>query len=300
MGEAFWRWRRTSSRWAPCPRILLQRTYRNDVQAHLHTLVVFCATHGLTQYRREAAVDAVPAVATSRRQNSAPSVGHSAHTRAMPEGAIDPIAAFAPFSPDEWARLERYRDRTRKLYECAFIQHSQTKWSLSGETGKPVLSTVEAGDERDLHEALLLFRPLWLQEENAGFARVQAMVKRHAHDKGTDEARLAIDAVKTYTKSLDIILSEPQLITLRERRVNSEGAIVSEEEVTPRRVFDDFLYGLYFHEEDDRIRRIGEWLHSDAQRFIFLTTLRHVARVYTAFAGTPVAILREPALRAGS
>ena len=218
----------------------------------------------------------------------------------MSDGAFDPLAAFAPFSPGEWVRLERYRDRTRKLYECAFIQQPQTRWSLGGGTGQPMLSTVEAGDERDLHEALLLFRPLWLQEESAGFAKVQAMVKRHAHDKGTEDGRRAIDAVKTYTKSLDIILSEPQLITLRERRVNSRGATISEEEVTPRRVFDDFLYGLYFHEEEERIKRIGDWLNSDVQRFIFLTTLKHVAQVYTAFAGTPVAILREPGLRADS
>jgi len=218
----------------------------------------------------------------------------------MPGDAIDPLEAFSPFSHEEWGRLKRYRDRAKGLFGCAFIQQSQTQWALSAGVGQPMVSEIKAGEERDLDQALMLFRPLWLREESAGFWQVQAMVKRHAHQKGTAGGRVAISYVKTYAKALNTLLSEAQSIGLREQRINAKGEIVAEEDVVPGRVFDDFLYGRYFHEDEERIKRIGDWPPSDAQRFIFLTSLKRVAGVFTRFAGIPEAILREPALRADS
>jgi hypothetical protein len=50
-----------------------------------------------------------------------------------------------------------------------------------------------------------------------------------------------------------------------------------------RLVSNDFL--CYFKENEERIARIGEGLPADAQRLVFLGTVRRVARVYTTFAG---------------
>ena len=85
--------------------------------------------------------------------------------------------------------------------------------------------------------------------------------------------------------------------TRAEQKVDETGLVVSDEDVTPARIFDDFLNGHYFHEDEDRISRIGDWIPSELQRFIFVGTFHNLAGVYTRFAGTPVAILRELVLR---
>lgn len=123
------------------------------------------------------------------------------------------------------------------------------------------------------------------------------MVKRHARDRGTDDGRQAIAIVKTYSKALKEILRD-DLMELREEKVDPRGAVVATTTVTPARVFDDFLYGHYFHEDEQRRARIGDDVPSEAQRFIFVSTTKRIARVYTGFAGTANAILREPTLRA--
>ena len=80
---------------------------------------------------------------------------------------------------------------------------------------------------------MLLLRPLWLQEEKAGFLQIQAMVKRHAHLNGSDAGRLAIAHIKSHTAQLDSILDTPERVSLREQRLDEQGALVSEEDVRP-------------------------------------------------------------------
>jgi hypothetical protein len=82
---------------------------------------------------------------------------------------------------------------------------------------------------------LLLLRPLWLQEEKAGFLQIHAMVKRHAHLNGSDAGRLAIAHIKSHTAQLDSILDTPERVSLREQRLDldEQGALVSEEDVRP-------------------------------------------------------------------
>jgi hypothetical protein len=206
--------------------------------------------------------------------------------------------AFTPFAPEELRRLERYAARTRKLFDCPFMRSTNLSFSISGDTEKGTVTTTLSGvDERELSEAAMLFRPLHLQEEKAGFLQVQAMVKRHAYEKGTDEGKRAIENVKSYTAALNTILKNQDLMRLREQKVDDAGVVVSDEDVTPARIFDDFLNGHYFHEDENRISRIGDWIPSEFQRFIFVGTFHNLAGVYTRFAGTPVAILQEPALR---
>jgi hypothetical protein len=212
--------------------------------------------------------------------------------------AAEPISAaeaFTPFTPEEWRRLERYATRTRKLYGCAFLQHGQTSWTVTWSGGHG--TSAQADQEAHVREAVLLLRPLYLRKEAAGFLKVQAMVKRHAYERDTDEGRRAIEVVKAYTDALQRILAEPD-IRLQERRVDKDGNVVHTEEASPRRVFEDFLYGEHFHEDGERIQRIGVGLPAEAKRFLFLSTARKLADLYMQFTGTPIAIMREPALRA--
>jgi hypothetical protein len=215
----------------------------------------------------------------------------------MSSDAMDAAKAFSRFAPEEVRRLERYSARTRKLWGCPFMQESTTlSWTISGGVDEPTTSTLAGVDERQLHEALMLFRPLHLQQEKAGFSQVQAMVKRHAYESGTDEGKEAIEGVRSFTENLSHILGDQRLIQLREQRVDTVGAVVSEGGVTPARIFDDFLYGHYFHEDEERINRIGDWLPSELQRFLFVGTVHDVASLYVRFARYPEAILAEATL----
>jgi hypothetical protein len=54
--------------------------------------------------------------------------------------------------------------------------------------------------------------------------------------------------------------------------------------------------GTYFH-EDERRGRIGEWLHSELQRFIFVNMVHDISGVYRSFATIVEGILAEPTLR---
>ena len=56
--------------------------------------------------------------------------------------------------------------------------------------------------------------------------------------------------------------------------------------------------GLHFHEDEERRARIGEWLHTELQRFVFVNMVHDISHVYRSFATIVQGILFEPALRA--
>lgn len=151
-----------------------------------------------------------------------------AKTGDMSDEPIRPLEAFTPFSPEEIGRLERYVAKTRALFECPFIQAEQTTWSVRDGHGGPVTRMMVGAEESEVRDALMLLRPLHLEGEQAGFPKVHTMIKRHAYDKGTDEGRRAIKVVKTYTAGLKTILNNPDLLDLREKRVDDAGNVHTE------------------------------------------------------------------------
>jgi hypothetical protein len=209
----------------------------------------------------------------------------------------DPTEAYAAFSPLEIKRLQRYVDRVRAFERTDFARLETISFTLSGGVGTETTATVSGLTDQVLKQALMELRPLWLQDEAAGFQQSQALVKRHAYEKGTDAGRKAIEHVKNHTRYLDSILNGPTPIQLREIRVAQHGQVVSEEEVAPRRIFEDFLNGIYFHEDEERIARIGAWLHSELQRYIFANMVHDISHVYRSFATIVEGILAESSLR---
>ena len=135
------------------------------------------------------------------------------------QGPPDPAEAYAPFSPLEIKRLQRYADRVHAFEQTDFARVETIGLTLTGEVGKETTATVSGFTDQVLKQALMELRPLWLQEEPAGFQQSQALVKRHAYEKGTDAGREAIEHVKNHTRYLDSILNGPTPIQLREIRV---------------------------------------------------------------------------------
>ena len=216
----------------------------------------------------------------------------------MSDGPPNPQDAYTPFQSEDIRRLTRYVERVDKLTDTDLMRTETISFKMSGEVGKAPTATVSGVTDEALERGLFILRPLWLQQETASFLQVQALVKQHAHLKGTPEGKLAIEHIKNHTRALDVAPSNTSLVSLREQRVNQTGVIVSTEDVTPRRIFEDFLYGYYFHEEEARIDRIGHWLHSEFQRFVFIDTVHALARIYRSFAVIARGILDEPAVHA--
>ena len=173
-------------------------------------------------------------------------------------------------------------------------------FKFSGEAGKQTTATVSGFTDQVLKQALMELRPLYLQDEPAGFQQCQAMVKRHAHDVGTDEGSEAIRHIKNHTRRLDSILNGPMPIQFRELLLGPGHEVLGDEQVKPRRIFEDFMNGIYFHEDEERRARIGEWLHSELQRFLFINMVHDISHVYRSFATIVEGILVEPALRAST
>lgn len=209
----------------------------------------------------------------------------------------DPAEAYAPFSPLEIKRLQRYADRVHAFEQTDFARVETIGLTLTGEVGKETTATLTGVTDQALKQALMELRPLWLQEEPAGFQQSQALVKRHAYEKATDAGREAIEHVKNHTRYLDSILNGPTAIQLREIRVAQNGQVLNEEEVTPRRIFEDFLNGIYFHEDEERLARIGAWLHTEVQRYVFANMVHDISHVYRSFASVIEGILAEASLR---
>jgi hypothetical protein len=57
---------------------------------------------------------------------------------------------------------------------------------------------------------------------------------------------------------------------------------------------------VYFHEDEDRRARIGAWLHTELQRYIFVNMVHDISHVYRSFATIVGGILAEPTLRSGA
>jgi hypothetical protein len=136
------------------------------------------------------------------------------------------------------------------------------------------------------------------ENESAGFDQCQALVKRQAKTKGSDAGRDAIEQIKNHTRRLNQILDGPIVMPIREQKIDLCGNVVADWDVEPRRIFEDFINGVYFHEDEDRRERIGEWLPSELQRCVFINTVHAVSHVYRSLSTIVEGILGQPRLRA--
>lgn len=210
----------------------------------------------------------------------------------------DPAKAYTPFSALEIGRLQRYANRVHAFEQTEFTKVETINLKFRGEAGKQATATVSGFTDQVLKQALMELRPLYLQDEPAGFQQCQAIVKRHARDVGTNEGSEAIEQIKNHTRFLDSILNGPMPIQLRELMLGPGREVLSDEQVKPRRIFEDFMNGIYFHEDEERRARIGEWLHTELQRFVFVNMVHDISHVYRSFATIVQGILVEPTLRA--
>jgi hypothetical protein len=118
------------------------------------------------------------------------------------------------------------------------------------------------------------------------------MLKRHARAKGTDDGRRAIEEINAFETQRRHTLADPELLRLR-----ATNRPIPPRAVAPQAVFDDYLNGFYFHEDEERLARIGTGLLGDLHRFLFLQTFRSLAVIYVNFSAGPLLILAEPSLQ---
>jgi hypothetical protein len=150
---------------------------------------------------------------------------------------------------------------------------------------------VYAGED-SLRAFLTLLRPLYLHDELSGFEQVRLLARRHAEAKRTADSKKVIEAIDSHGRGLRRVKRDSSGIDIIEQ--DDQG----ERKVRPGEVFEDFLYGRYFHLDDAKVERLRLlWAEVDPiYQEQFIATALRFAQVYGSFAGIPNAILREPSL----
>jgi hypothetical protein len=197
--------------------------------------------------------------------------------------------ALTPFSETESRRLRRYVEHVKRLRHSSFFEQEGlgleiklTSASMSAE----VLPRNAHGDElvttmvarlRNVHA---VGRP-----GAASFPQIVGMLRSHAERKGNQHSRWLLKVLDREEATIRTIL-DVALIGLVHQRVDAEGNVISSESITPEQAFKDWLYGVYLHDDEERLMRVEQWKAIPVHRYTFLQTATQLSRAYYAFSGS--------------
>jgi hypothetical protein len=207
-----------------------------------------------------------------------------------------PAEAFAPFSESERRLLRRYVQQAEALQDCGYFKgREKLQLTIPGKRGKPSPANLRYPGEDLLRSLLMVLRPLHDGDEPASFARTRNLLASHARAKGGEIAKEALAEFRHYKKAAREVFSHSPFVMsegITDEGKNSEGGVV-----TAKSIFDDYLYGSYFHREEERLQRVERWESFPFPKFIFLQSADSLTSIYLHLAGLVIAVLAEPALQ---
>ena len=128
----------------------------------------------------------------------------------------------------------------------------------------------------------------------ASFSRTVGLVRSHVTPDRNSSAKW-LETVLDHHETQAELATKGALIGLVVERQGPDGETVSEE-ISPEQIFWDWLYGVYLHDDEDRLERVEAWQSIGAHKFNFLKTASDLAKVYYAFFGIVRDVLAEPEL----
>jgi hypothetical protein len=188
--------------------------------------------------------------------------------------------------------MELYVDQARQVGEHEFWK-APLSLNIQGGIDPGFFGTkLEYAGEDSLRAFLTLLRPLYMHDEAIGFNRIRNTTRLRALAKGTTDAQKAVEAIDSHSRMRREVLKSSELVAILE---HEDGV---DREVKPEEVFEDFLYGRYFHVKPEFAARLKLiWPELDPMyQMTFIHTALRLAQVFGSFAGTPRSILREPSL----
>lgn len=209
--------------------------------------------------------------------------------------------ALTPFAREEQARLVRYVVRAERLHRCSFWGRQR---SLTIKAGMDEPLTFEMPDHDDpfdeatdaMFQRLRHFYQRGVKRA-ASYERISGMLREHAKAAGTAEADRLLQLLDHCDALVEnAAMSGPGIGLVREHFDEATGTTTSYP-TTPREVFEDWLYGEYLHDDEDRLARIEPWRDLGAHLFTALAVARDLAQFYIAFSNDLVQrVLDEPSL----
>jgi hypothetical protein len=128
----------------------------------------------------------------------------------------------------------------------------------------------------------------------ASFPRTVRMLRAHARGSSPSAQwfRHVLDNRETAVREA----TSTSLIGLVREHLDDEGNLVRTEEVPASEPFLDWMYGVYLHDDEERLARVQSWAPQPIHRFGFLQMADALARIYYGFTGIVNEVLVEPGL----
>jgi len=186
------------------------------------------------------------------------------------DSPLDFVTALDPFDGAESARLRRYVSYADELAKCTFLGEKLSH-SLRMARGKP--HRVEGReDDEALGAWLLRFRRMHLEggQTSATFTAMRRLVDRHVRANAAGE-----------------VLRRHLRVYRQARKAARNGTGIqlhlAAGQIKPGDALDDWLNGVYFHDDEDRLQRVDALRRFGMHRHIALVAGRDLSSVYLGF-----------------
>jgi hypothetical protein len=185
----------------------------------------------------------------------------------MPGSSYDFVAALDPFDRADSARLRRYVSYADELAQCTFLSE-KLSYSLRVTRGQSLEVETRERDEA-IDAWLLRFRRLHLEERgtSATFAAVFSLVGQHV--RGNHDGERLREALRRCRRA---------------RRTARDGTgiqlHVDEGQIKPGQALNDWLNGVYFHHDEDKLERVDALRPFGFHHHLALCAGRDLTSVY--------------------
>jgi hypothetical protein len=200
------------------------------------------------------------------------------------DSCLDLVAALRPFGRAESVRLRRYVSYADDLAQCSFLSE-KLSFSLRMTRGEPYKVEGREGDEA-IDAWLRRFRVLHLvgRDGSATFASMSSLVGSHL--RNTDEGERLREALRRCRRAL---------------RTAHDGTglqlHIDTGQVRPGHALEDWLNGVYFHDDEDKLGRVETLRSFGFHHHLALCAGRDLSRIYLGFSTHVVKpVTEEPAL----
>jgi len=194
--------------------------------------------------------------------------------------SLDLESALDKFGQVELQRLRRYVEKADELRGSQFLSEQQAFQPQTDHAGHVTYEITNA--TREVVSAIIPpLRMLYSQNDNVSFVRVRALIGRHAAARKTAEGDRLLEILTLYKLRANQILTFDPDMGMYE--VGEMGEVTPTHKPTTREIFEDWLYGEFLHDDEERLARIEGWRSIGIHEFLFLSTARQLAVLYAQF-----------------
>jgi hypothetical protein len=203
--------------------------------------------------------------------------------------------ALTPFSPEEARQLRRYVQLATELKESAFFQQRRQSLEIKVSEEGTSFDLPHGEDEELITVMVARLRKLHTEGPSgtASFIRIVRLLRAHMFEVdnvSADWFRIVLDH---YQSGADRA-SRTALIGLTIEPIDGQGKAPIP--ISPEEMFWDWVYGVYLHDDPERLARVEAWKGIGAHKFNFLKIASDLTRVYFGFTGFVQGVLDAPEL----